>query len=177
MAKTRLSSATYVTKGYGQVEPNHLSGQKTGQIFAQLPAAKAIETLENGMFVKYDIKSGECNFAGAGEWMMVFNEVKIYEDKKSVQDFAMIKGEMNMVPRTIKLNVGDTYTTNTIKETTVALGDELSPGADGFLLKIVKSGTAGSEAYNVADPNYRLQVAKIYTMPDGQKGVKLVRIQ
>ena len=25
--------------GFGQVEPNHLSAQKTGQIYAQLPAA------------------------------------------------------------------------------------------------------------------------------------------
>ena len=34
MAKTRLSKATGVTYGYGQVEPNHLSAQRTGQIYA-----------------------------------------------------------------------------------------------------------------------------------------------
>ena len=48
MAKTRLSKATYVTRGYGQVEPNHLSAQRTGQIYAQLPAAADIDVLENG---------------------------------------------------------------------------------------------------------------------------------
>ena len=26
--------------GYGQVEPNHLSAQRNGQIYAQLPAKK-----------------------------------------------------------------------------------------------------------------------------------------
>ena len=35
MANTQFG---YVTKGYGQVEPNHLSAQRTGQIYAQLPA-------------------------------------------------------------------------------------------------------------------------------------------
>ena len=30
--------------GYGQVEPNHLSAQRTSQIYAQLPANKDIAT-------------------------------------------------------------------------------------------------------------------------------------
>ena len=43
MASTRLSPvATYVERGYGQVEPNHLSAQRTGQIYAQLPAVDTI---------------------------------------------------------------------------------------------------------------------------------------
>ena len=48
MATTKLSQATYVTRGYGQVEPNHLSAQRTAQIYAQLPAAADITVLENG---------------------------------------------------------------------------------------------------------------------------------
>ena len=44
----------YVEYGYGQVEPNHLSAQRTGQIYAQLPANRNIQLLENGQFVKYD---------------------------------------------------------------------------------------------------------------------------
>ena len=47
MAKVRLSEAAFVERGYGQVEPNHLSAQVTGQIYAQLPAAADIEMLEN----------------------------------------------------------------------------------------------------------------------------------
>ena len=42
-----LSGAQYVDYGYGQVEPNHLSARRTGQIYAQLPAAAAITKLEN----------------------------------------------------------------------------------------------------------------------------------
>lgn len=93
MAKTRLSAAKYVDKGYGQVEPNHLSAQLTGQIWAQLPAAADIEVLENGQFVKYDYKEGVCDFRADGEWMLVFNEIKIYRDELADQDFAMKKGD------------------------------------------------------------------------------------
>ena len=66
------SQAKYVEFGYGQVEPNHLSAQRTGQIYAQLPAAPAIELLEQGQFVKYNYAAngngiGQCDFEGAGE--------------------------------------------------------------------------------------------------------------
>ena len=76
----RLGNATYVKYGYGQVEPNHLSAQRTGQIYAQLPAKSDIELLENGQFAKYDYAAGVVDFDGEGEWMMVFNEVKLYDD-------------------------------------------------------------------------------------------------
>ena len=241
------SQAPYVEYGYGQVEPNHLSAQRTGQIYAQLPANKDIKILEQGQFVKYDYAAangGEVNFTGKGEWMLVYNEVKLYRDEQIECEFAMIKDnyharlyspldweqaqeekqsryyngvdadgnssitlgkgdkaktyqfddvtagpdyyEMNynedpfhflgeykarkmpegtaMVPRVFKTNVGDIFTTNMIAETEVALGDELSPrAADGILSK---SG----------DGSMTWQVVRIYTVPDGQKGVKLMRI-
>lgn len=97
MAKSakRLGNATFVKYGYGQVEPNHLSAKRNGQVYAQLPAKSDIELLENGQFVKYDYAAGECNFTGAGPWRMVFNEVKIYEDRETDADFAMIKDNYN----------------------------------------------------------------------------------
>lgn len=226
---TGLSKATYVDYGYGQVEPNHLSAQRNGQIYAQLPANKDIDVLEQGMFVKYDYLTGEVNFTGAGEWMLVYNEIKLYRDGQLDAEFAMKKTDYNariyspvdpatigtaqvryyggkdadgnaiekvtagddmyelhynedpfhietratakkmpegtvMVPRVFKTNVGDIFTTNTIKEKDLALGDELAPGADGYLSK---SGDTAAMKW---------QVVKLYTMPDGQKGVKLVRI-
>lgn len=96
MAWTRLSpEAKFVTFGFGQVEPNHLSAQRTGEIYAQLPVAADIDILENGQFVKYDYLNGACNFTGAGEWMLVFNEVKVYRDHETDQDFAMIRRDYN----------------------------------------------------------------------------------
>ena len=301
------SQASYVEYGFGQVEPNHLSAQRTGQIYAQLPANPNIEVLEQGQFVKYDYAKngngiGEVNFTGKGEWMMVYNEIKLYRDhfdgtKQWDCEFAMIKDDYqariyspydyeapeieyhnglylngkdsdgktsmtvervftlnpdkktvdingerydvvdgteanagkkvvkyneveylidetgttaripvtydyddvtlntedyyefgftndpwkklgiahekkmpkgtSMVPRVIKTNVGDIYTTNTINETELAVGDLLTPqAANGILAK------AGAESADM-----KWQVVKVYTMPDDQKGVKLMRIQ
>ena len=111
--------ATIKRIGFGQVEPNHLSAQRTGQIYAQLPANKDIKVLENGQFVKYDYANNEVNFTGKGEWMLVFNEVKLYDDawRESYKDFAMKpdnRGEM--YPRLFKTSIGDIFTTNTLED-------------------------------------------------------------
>ena len=91
--KSRIKSqATYPEVGFGQVEPNHLSAQYTGQIYAQLPADPSIEILEQGQFVKYDYAKGFVNFEGAGEWMLVYNEIKLYRDFQRDCEFAMLKG-------------------------------------------------------------------------------------
>lgn len=304
------SQAAYVDYGFGQVEPNHLSAQRTAQIYAQLPAAPSINVLEQGQFVKYDYAAnangiGEVNFTGKGEWMMVFNEIKLYRNhpdgsKQWDCEFAMLKDDYqariyspydyetpeleyhnglylngkdengqtsitvervftlnpdkktvdingerytvadgtddnagkkvvvykekeyvvdetgttaaipveyayddvtkdvediyewgftsdpwkklgiahekkmpagtSMVPRVIKTNVGDIYTTNTVNETVLAIGDVLTPqaGAAGKGL-LAKAGAA------TADMQW--QVVKLYDMPDGQKAVKLMRIK
>lgn len=97
------SQASYVEFGYGQVEPNHLSAQRTGQIYAQLPADPSIDILEQGQFVKYDYAAngngiGLVDFTGAGEWMLVYNEIKLYRDhpdgsKQWDCEFAMLKDD------------------------------------------------------------------------------------
>ena len=101
--KYHKSQAKYVEFGYGQVEPNHLSAQRTAQIYAQLPAKPEIEILENGQYVKYDYAAngngiGEVNFTGAGEWMLVYNEIKLYRNhldgtKQWDCEFAMLKDD------------------------------------------------------------------------------------
>ena len=183
MAKTRLSGATYVARGYGQVEPNHLSAQRTGQIYAQLPVNKEIQVLEQGQFVKYDYENNEVNFSGVGEWMLVFNEIKLYDERDTDEDFALIKDNYIgsvlsdyptysnddpnvMVPRVFKTNVGDIYTTNCVKETELAIGDKLTPGEDGYLAK------AGADSAEMV-----WNVVKVYIMPDNQPAVKLQRIK
>ena len=74
-----------------------------------------------------------------------------------------------MVPRVFKTNVGDIYTTNlvdldingTVEE---LMGKVLAPNDHGIL----------SEDGDL--DNMKWQVVKVYTMPDRQKGVKLMRI-
>lgn len=97
-AGKRLGNATFVARGYGQVEPNHLSAPQNGQVYAVLPAAADIDLLENGQFVKYNYTKRVCDFGTevtAGAWMMVFNEVKVYHDREGDADFAMIKDNYN----------------------------------------------------------------------------------
>ena len=92
LATTRLSpKAMCVQYGYGQVEENHLSARRNGQIYAQLPAAANIDLLEKGMFAKYDYENGVVDFTGKGEWLLVLNEVKVYLDYQTNADFAMKK--------------------------------------------------------------------------------------
>ena len=240
--------------GYGQVEPNHLSAQATKEVYAQLPAKADITILENGQFAKYNYADGVVDFEGPGEWLLVFNEIKLYRDHQVDAEFAMLKDNYQarvyspfggdrdgnpdtvwtkqsryyngnaaspadsgitfadgkvtvgdkswpiddvtaapdmyeidynedpfhieslykeammpegttMVPRLLKTHVGDIFTTNMIADESVALKDVLSPrAADGILSK---SG----------DGSIKWQVVKIYTMPDHQPGVKLMRIE
>lgn len=104
MATKKLSKAKYVVRGYGQVEPQHLSAPFTGEIHAQLPADPSIEVLENGMFAKYDYVHGVVTFGTStiagdadaageslGEWMLVLNEVNTYRERESFEDYAMIR--------------------------------------------------------------------------------------
>ena len=283
------SQAKYVELGYGQVEPNHLSAQRTAQIYAQLPADPSIDKLEQGQFVKYDYAKGLVNFTGEGEWMLVYNEIKLYREHQLDCEFAMIKDnyqarvyspldgtkaaeelhgptrflqgrrerwngtefealdaipvyengkiattdgkepaedksnwkfadfsvattahdyyEMNdinnpdidkddprsrlfmklravkhpekmmpegttMVPRVFKTNLGDHYTTNTINEDTLEVGDILVVGEKGILCK---TAVAKSETF-AGSGDMKWQVVKVYTMPDHQRGVKIIRI-
>ena len=171
--------------GYGQVEPNHLSGIVTGQILAQLPVdtSNMGNVIENGRFAKYDYKEGKVDLTGDGEWMLIYNEEKLYDERKqSHKDFAMIADnytDKEIVPRLISTVLGDIFTTNCFgknegNENTVVEGISLTIGdkvevneKTGYLEKV----TVESEKSPV------FQVVKEYTMADGQPGVKLMRIK
>ena len=118
--------ASLKRKGFGQVEPNHLSAQRTGQIYAQLIADSSLNIIENGMFLKYDYENRKAvaNASVPGEWLLVYNEEKLYDPRRqSHKDFAMKKTDYvdgEMVPRLFKTNVGDIFTTNTLGANTSA---------------------------------------------------------
>lgn len=95
MAFKSLSKATMVKRGFGQVEPNHLSARFTGEIYAQLPCDVNITQLEQGQFVKYNYANGTVDYQGPGEWMLVYNEIKLYRDWETDEDFAMLARDYN----------------------------------------------------------------------------------
>lgn len=88
-----VSQAAYPEYGYGQVEPNHLSAQRNGGIYAQLPAKADINILEQGQFVKYNYAAGVVDFEGPGEWMLVYNEIKLPRDGQQDCEFALKKDD------------------------------------------------------------------------------------
>ena len=163
-------------KGYGQVEPNHLAGQKSGMIFAQLPVANSIDTVQNGMFMKYDVAAGEINLNGNGEYMLVYSEVKLYDPRETYKDFVLTKDQSvdgKIYPRLIGTFPGDIITTNLVDVTTakgsrakVFLQVEESTG----ILKEVAIGSAKAELA-------LWQVIKETTMPDGQYALKIVKVR
>ena len=206
--------------GYGQVEPNQLSAQKTGQIYASLPLDDKVKVLQNGEFMYYDYASGKVtadpkNAKAPGEPMLVFNEIKLYEPfwRTSYKDFAMIRVGDNYVtsklatekygsgssntgatitpahteygyrmngiaPRLFKTNIGDIYTTNMVdlgnNDKVYAVGDFLAPKknteSNTLVLTKVESSAADTEAMLWV-------VAQVYTMPDGQDGLKIQRVR
>ena len=199
----------FTREGYGQVEPNQLSAQKTGQIYASLPLHNDVKVLQNGEFMFYDYATGTVNAnATVGEPMLVFNEIKLYEPfwQTSYKDFAMIRVGDNYVtsrmataaygentdkqqaatidpahteygyrmdgiaPRLFKTNIGDIYTTNMV-ETNVEY-------AQGDILTLKKTNRNTLELSKTGDiDTIKFIVAKVYTMPDGQDGLKIQRVQ
>jgi hypothetical protein len=93
----------------------------------------------------------------------------------------MMPAGTSMVPRVFKTNVGDIFTTNTIipvKEdgtagdiSKVEVGAYLTPSKRNGILDI----TTEEPGTNPATMLW--QIVKVYTMPDFQKGVKIMRVQ
>ena len=219
--------------GNGQVEPNQLSAQKTGQIYASLPLDPEVNKLQNGEFMFYDYANGTVNcgkaadttvdppiIATKGEPMLVFNEIKLYEPfwRTSYKDFAMYRFGDNYVttdlavngpvegsygdgsltigvkpnpehpdygyrmdgiaPRLFKTNIGDIYTTNMVKTgVTYAKGDILVPvkNDNSKTLQLEIEDTSSGSTQVAAGTKW--MVVQIYTMPDGQDGLKLQRVE
>ena len=184
--------------GYGQVEPNHLSGIVTGQIYAQLPAATVsgsgnnttvtpIAQLEQGQFAKYDYAKGVVDFDGEGEFMLVYNEEKHYDERLwNHKDFVYKATDFTdgkLYPRLIRTYIGDIFTTNMIGVANT--GDsktEVTIGADDELVKgayLAPNASTGILTVKSSKPGTGMvwQIVKVYTMPDKQTGFKLQRIQ
>lgn len=117
---------------------------------------------------------------------LVMSEIKLYHDSQSNKDFALTTSKHTLlsgvnqtpyrdvrenahntvIPRMYFLEVGDVFTTNLVDVESPALGQVLTPGAEGFLV----ADAEGSGAI-------QLQVVQNNTLPDGQRAVKLAVIK
>lgn len=185
--------ATIKRIGYGQVEPNHLSGIVTGQIYAQLPAMTEdgsgavvpIEQLEQGQFLKYDYANERCDLDGDGEFMLVYCEEKLYDERyQSHKDFVLKTTDFTdgkIYPRLIRTYVGDIMTLNSFEENTSNTAETTGVSiSEGTYLQVSASTgflTPSAEASLSNLTGMVWKAVKIYTMPDGQDGVKIQRVQ
>ena len=102
-------------------------------------------------------------------------EVKLYDTlREHAKDFAMKKADAvdgEIVPRVIKTNIGDIYTTSCITNGTYENGDYLTvASATGFLAKASSGKPASPEmCWQVVDASA--------TMADGTAALKIMRIQ
>ena len=177
---------TVTRKGYGQVEPNHLSGIVTGQIYAQLPVVNGVNKLEQGQFAKYNYALGQVDFSGDGEWMLIYNEEKLYDERKqSHKDFVYKATDFTdgkLYPRLIKTDIGDIYTTNSLTAANTSDSANVTIGTDATLVVgayLAPSSSTGflTVAQNKPASGMVWKIVKVYTMPDGQPGFKLQRVQ
>lgn len=179
-------AATFVTKGFGQVEANRLTGIVSGIMESQAPAyttagaTTPIAELENGMFLcTIPDTTGRSPMGriavlpGAAPAtvtpLLVYSEKKIYDERLGYCDFvdkASDKVDGTLYPKLVGIvPESDVFTTNTINAAagSLAVGDQLFVGNDGYLTETAGTNTAIS-----------FLVTKVYTMPDGQPGVKLM---
>ena len=159
---------TLTRNGYGQVEPNQLSAQKTGQIYASLPLDPDVDVLQNGEFMYYDAATGyvtATDSTGIAEPYLVFNEVKLYEPfwRTSYKDFAMIR--VNGVDAQQQRVAGENYVTSDLA--TAGYGDgatniaaTISPAhteypyrMEGFAPRLFKTNIGDIMTTNMVKPN------------------------
>lgn len=179
--------AKFANGKYGQLEPNRLSGITFGNIEAQAPAyedlagSTPIAELENGMFLCVVDEPAD-GFAPLGRIAvlpgvapanstpyLVFSERKRYDERDQYSDFvdrAADKVDGLLYPRLVGLTPDScVFTTNTVNAEpgSIAVGTTLYIGDDGYL--------ATAEGTNTV---YEFVVVKVYTMPDGQEGIKVM---
>lgn len=179
-------AAQFASKGFGQVEANRLTGITFGNIEAQAPAyttaaaTTKIAELENGMFLCVIADASETSPMGRIAVLpgaapatavpyLVYSEKKIYDERLGYSDFvdkAADKVDGTLYPKLVGLTPDScVFTTNTIKAApgSISVGDIFYVGDDGYLVD-----TKGDNEV------YQFVAIKVYTMPDGQEGVKFM---
>jgi len=178
-------------ENYGVLELNKVAALKTGQIESQTLLSgrdfTSAAPAENGMGVVVDKVAGEVKLPTATSgpiYLVATVEARYNQFKQGLNTFNHYGDDE--APKLPLLNMGDTFTTNTvcfdIGSATEEFADEAAaktalaayadtavyaiPSANGSW-QITQDGTA------VAAASALLKVIKVYTLPDGNYGLKL----
>lgn len=172
--------ARLAISGFGQVELNNAAFRRDGRIEAQCaPNASDFSnvTIENGMILAIDGKARELKLPTLPSdvpevYGLVYSAETAYDNRRTgLKDYYFGVDGAEFLPRLGYLAVGDKFTTNcaTYSSDWATLASALSAGA---LYGAVS--TDGVIAISGAVPSQGpvLEVVKIHTMPDGQKGIQ-----
>lgn len=181
-----------ITKdGYGQLELNLVAFPRDGRVVAQYGAgasftASSVEGddryLENGMLLKVDgVKRCVDKAApAAGDvYALNYSTEHMYDETKTGLKSFRLDSVNDFYPRLGYLSMGDKYTTNCVCYDTDEFTNEetLFAALKNIATTPIYAGACelGYEKLTKTFPEHgpALRVIEVYTMPDGQFGVKL----
>ena len=183
-----------ITKdGYGQLELNLVAFPRTGRVVAQHKAGTTFtgatgddRYLENGMLLKVDGANrcvDKANPAEGDIYALNYSTEHMYDEREyRLADFRL-NSVNDFYPRLGYLSAGDKYTTNCVcYDTEEFANDEaLMKALENFATTPIYAGACelGYEKLSKTLPEFgpALRVIEVYTMPDGQFGVKLEAIR
>lgn len=187
--------------GFGQVEPNRISGIKAGKVVADVPMnvadmKKLDNALENGRFVAIrfgagiegNLKKGELGLPKAEEVSvgLVYSEVKLYSEYTSNKDFALFThnptiNQIRQTPYYDKAEVAHEtvvprvlgLTVNDVFTINLVEGkmDSLAIG------DVLSPNTDGVLAKNGTIEQIKVKIVAKTTMADGQPAIKVAVIE
>lgn len=179
-------------RGYGQLEPNKISAQRTKEIFDMLPLDDAVTACEQGMVLVYDDVTGKVRKPNLKNdtnalFGLVYNEI-VLEDQRLLGDenYVMMnfkeskyQSAVKAYPRLLGFTKGDIFTTNVITtddgKALPAVGKFYQPDADGYWSE--NKSITDVKDLSAATVGPVLQVKKQYTTPDRQLAVKFVVVR
>ena len=183
-----------ITKdGYGQLELNLVAFPRTGRVVAQYKAGTTFtgaegddKYLENGMLLKVDGANRTVEKAEpkAGDiYALNYTTEHMYDERQYALKTFRLNSEKDFLPRLGYLVEGDKYTTNCVcyDDTEFATEEELMTALKKYKETPVYAGACelGYEKLTTTLPEFGpvLRVIEVYTMPDGQFGLKLEAIR
>ena len=185
-----------ITKdGYGQLELNLVAFPRDGRIVAQYKAGTTFTAegvkgddryLENGMLLKVDGAKrcvDKANPAAGDVYALNYSTEHMYDERQYALKTFRLNSVDDFYPRLGYLSAGDKYTTNCLCYDTDEFENEeaLFAALANFATTPIYAGACelGYEKLTKTLPAYgpALRVIEVYTMPDGQFGVKLEAIR
>lgn len=183
-----------ITKdGYGQLELNLVAFPRTGRVVAQYAAGATFtgaegddRYLENGMLLKVDGANRCVDKAtpAAGDiYALNYSTEHMYDERQYALKTFRLDSVNDFYPRLGYLEAGDKFTTNCLCFDTedYATEEALMTALASFKTTPVYAGACELGYIQLTDAipanGPALRVIEVYTMPDGQFGVKLEAIR